>query len=177
MKNVVLAAAAGIVTVCVATTLYAADLPRRTPAPAPVFTQAPLTGFYAGVNGGAAWTKGDADGVFGGTVGYEFNPFLRAEVNGIARTGVNSGQAVTVDGIVGVPVNRFTPYAFVGLGAGFNGLNTTNRNTEALWTAGGGVRYSVTQNWELDARYRHIQNFDGTLRNNDITTLGVNYKF
>jgi opacity protein-like surface antigen len=173
MKNVFVALAA----ITMTTAAVASDLPRRTSAPAPVFTQAPLTGFYAGVNAGASWDNRDATGVAGVTVGYEFNQFLRAEVNGLSRFGSRDGQAVTVDGILGVPVGRFTPYALVGVGVGFNSFNDSSRDADLIWSVGGGVRYSVTQNWELDARYRHIQNFDTTLRNNDITTLGVTYKF
>jgi opacity protein-like surface antigen len=175
MKNAIVALALATMT----TAAVAADVPGRNAPLPPVRPnfETTMTGFYAGANAGASWYSGDAKALAGVTVGYEFNPFLRAEINGLSRFGSQDGQSVTVDGILGVPVGRFTPYALVGVGVGFNSFNDSRRDADALWSVGGGVRYSVTQNWELDARYRYLQNFDNTLRDNNITTLGVNYKF
>jgi opacity protein-like surface antigen len=160
-------------------TAFAADLPRRTVAPAPVFTQAPLTGFYAGINGGVAFNDNfdNRDATVGGTVGYEFNRFLRGEVNVSNRFGTDNGQSVTADAVLGVPVGRFTPYTFVGVGYGFNGSGKTNGDAAALWSVGGGVRYELTRNWEVDARYRYTRQFSDTNADNNAATLGLNYRF
>lgn len=159
----------------------AADLPRRTeaPAPAPVFTQQPLTGFYVGLNGGVSYNDSfdNRNAIVGGTFGYEFNRFLRGEVNVSNRFGDYNGQSVTADAVIGVPVGRFTPYTFAGLGYGFNYLGKPNGDPAALWSVGGGVRYELTPNWELDARYRFSRQFDHTHIDNSAATLGLNYRF
>ena len=73
----------------------------------------------------------------------------------------------------------FTPYALAGLGAGWNGwgkVGTGNANT--LYNVGGGVRYALTNNFELDGRYRYVNSFNGAgFNNNHVVTLGVGYKF
>lgn len=172
---------ATVATVVFAGSAYATDLPRRTApvAPAPIFTQQPLTGFYVGVNTGVAFNDSfdNRDAIVGGTFGYEFNRFLRGEVNVSNRFGTDNGQSVTADAILGVPVGRFTPYTFVGLGYGFNYLGKPDGDPAALWSVGGGVRYELTQNWELDARYRFSRQFDHTNIDNSAATLGLNYRF
>lgn len=175
MKTMISAIAATVL----ATSAYAADLPRRTAAPAPVFTQQPLTGFYAGVNSGVSFVDSfDNRGtVAGATVGYEFNRHLRAEVNVSNRFGSDHGQTVTADAVLGVPVGRFTPYTFVGVGYGFNSHGKSNGDAAALWSVGGGVRYELTRNWEVDARYRYTRQFNHTYNDNNITTFGLNYRF
>jgi opacity protein-like surface antigen len=44
---------------------------------------------------------------------------------------------------------------------------------------GGGVRYAVTDNVELDARYRNVRAFNTTVRDrsSDIISVGVNWRF
>jgi opacity protein-like surface antigen len=160
------------------TAASAADLPRRT-APVPpttVFVQT-NSGFFGGVAGG--WATGDE---FVGSVstGYRFNEFLRLEGNFTNRFGSNHGQMVTIDGSVGVPIGRVTPYVLVGAGYGFNGLGKPNGDAAALWSAGGGVRYALTTQWELDARYRYVRHVDshnGARLDSNVVTGGVNFKF
>jgi outer membrane autotransporter protein len=62
------------------------------------------------------------------------------------------------------------------VGYGFNGLSVTNNDPGALWTAGAGVSYNVDRNWQLDARYRRIESFNGDAVANRFT-VGVNYRF
>jgi hypothetical protein len=166
-----------IVATVVATSAYAADLPRRTAAPAPVFTQTPVSGFYVGVNGGVSFSDFDnRDAIAGGTVGYEFNRNFRGELNVSNRFGSDQGQIVTADAIVGVPVGAFTPYALVGVGYGFNGLGR-NGDPASLWSVGGGVRYGLSRNVELDARYRYTRQFNDERLDSNATTFGLNFRF
>jgi opacity protein-like surface antigen len=156
----------------------AADLPRRTVPvpPTPAFVQN-HSGFFGGVAGG--WVTGD-EVVGSATVGYRFNEFLRLEGNFTNRFGSNNGQSVTVDGSIGVPVGRVTPYVFGGVGYGFNSFGKPDGDAAALWSAGGGVRFALTPQWELDGRYRHTRHFsshDGVRLDNNTVTVGVNYKF
>jgi outer membrane immunogenic protein len=82
MKNIL----AAVLMASVATTAMAADLPRRSaaPAPAPVYVPPPFTwtGFYVGANAAYGWSdyRGSggnvfgkpAGGLLGGTVGYNY---------------------------------------------------------------------------------------------------------
>jgi outer membrane immunogenic protein len=193
MKKTILALAA---TLAMAATAVAADIPSRSAPPAPpVFTSAAkVSPWYVGVQAGA--TAGNKDNfsfdnsaaVFGVVAGYEVNPFLRLEgnvVNRFSRGHLPDGQAVTAN-VIGqytVPGTAFTPYVLGGVGYGWNLYgNPINGNGAALWNIGAGVRYAVNANWEVDARYRYVQQFrtyapiDEKL-NENIVTLGVNYRF
>ena len=110
------------------------------------------------------------------TVGYEFNRNFRSELNVSNRFGSDRGQIVTADAIVGVPVGAFTPYALVGVGYGFNGLGR-NGDPASLWSVGGGVRYGLTRNVELDARYRYTRQFNDERLDSNAATIGVNFRF
>lgn len=162
----------------IATTAVAADLPRRTAPvpPIPAFAQT-NSGFFVGASSG--WSTGN-ELVGSGTIGYRFNEFVRLESNFTNRFGSNDGQSVTIDGSIGVPIGRVTPYVLGGIGYGFNGLGKPNGDATALWSAGGGIRFALTSQWELDGRYRytrHFNNYDGVRFDNSAVTIGVNYKF
>ena len=73
MRKILLASVA----LCSASAAFAADLPSRVaaPAPAPLAYAAPVftwTGFYVGVNAGAAWTGKDSCPVGGSTLNGAF---------------------------------------------------------------------------------------------------------
>jgi outer membrane immunogenic protein len=193
MKKTILALAA---TLTMAATAIAADLPARSAPPAPpVFTNATTASpWYVGVQAGmTAGNKdrfdfNDSSAVFGVVAGYEVNPFLRLEgnfVNRFSRGNLPNGQMATAN-VIGqytIPGTAITPYVLGGVGYGWNVYgNPTNSNGAALWNVGGGVRYAVTANWEVDARYRYVQQFksyvpSGEKLNENIVTLGVNYRF
>lgn len=177
MKSLIAVAAVVLLT----GTTHASDLPRRTapPAPAPIFAQSPASGFYAGVNVGVAFADNidNREVTVGGTLGYEFNRFFRSEINVVNRFGAQNGQSVTADAIVGVPFYGITPYVLAGVGYGFNAYGKPNGDAAALWSVGVGVRYELNRNWEVDARYRYTSQFRDSSVDNNIVTLGVNYKF
>jgi outer membrane autotransporter protein len=65
----------------------------------------------------------------------------------------------------------------VGAGVGLNGAGNHDKNADALWNVGGGVAYNVTRNWQLDARYRYVDGWQGGREAEHAVSLGVNYKF
>jgi opacity protein-like surface antigen len=161
------------------TAALSSDLPSKmaAPAPAPVASSASLP-YFAGVRGGDLYKNEVHNWTVGGNVGYEANKFVRVEA-GYDRFNDkdNTGKADVVTGnVIGqLPLNFFniTPYALAGVGYAWNDVKN-----QTIYNVGGGVRYGLTKNFEIDARYRHIFNFKNeTGTKNDAFTAGVNYKF
>jgi opacity protein-like surface antigen len=161
------------------TAALATDLPSKmsAPAPAPVASSASLP-FFAGVRGGDLYKDEVNNWTVGGNAGYEVNKFARVEA-GYDRLN-NKSKALKTDVVTGnaiaqLPLNLFniTPYALAGVGYAWNDVKD-----EAIYNVGGGVRYGLTKNFELDGRYRHLSNFKNDKKStNDAFTVGVNYKF
>jgi opacity protein-like surface antigen len=157
----------------------ATDLPSKmsAPAPAPVASSANLP-YFVGIRGGDLYKNEVHNWTVGGNVGYEANKFVRVELDYDHFSDKNKlGKAEVVTGnVIGqLPLNLFniTPYALAGVGYAWNDVKNQN-----VYTVGAGVRYSLTKNFEIDARYRHLANFkneNGT--KNDAFTAGINYKF
>ncbi len=151
-------------------------------------------------------------GLFGGQLGYnwQFGQFvyglegdadwtdLRGTANvanctvGFCRT--RNDFLATARGRVGFAADRWLPYVTGGLAVGnirasvpgFTGIDQTN----AGWTAGGGLEFALTGNWTAKAEYLHVD-----LGNAGCTTLcglpagnnvslnanivrgGINYRF
>lgn len=169
-KSIVTAAA-----LVVSTAAIASDLPSRRPAPAPVFTQA--SPYFVGVRGGLNYKAGDQNYTVGGNAGYEVNSYVRGEVgyDFLENSNDNSKRQNIVTGnVIGqypLAILSMTPYALGGVG--YRWMEGENR---AIYNVGGGVRYGVTGNIEVDGRYRYITDFDKTKTDN-VFSLGVNYKF
>lgn len=156
------------------TASVAADLPGRNapqaPKPVATFNQP----FFVGAHIGTAAAYGDNivnDGVVRVNLraGYQFSPLFRLETS--YDVGENRYHAGTVNGIVQYPVGRFTPYALVG-----GGYRWTEFKNEPVFVVGGGLRYDLTRNFEIDARYRYVTDRNRE-RDENVVTLGVNYKF
>jgi opacity protein-like surface antigen len=192
MKKLIIAMFALVAGASVA---FAADLPSKSApaAPSPVSTSAfDLSGWYVGGFAGgnfAKWSSIDLNTtskVFGGVAGYEWNKYLRTELTAdyntqTTPTTTSAGQTVFANATVGYPVGfGFTPYVLGGVGYGWGSWDRivgTNKD-RTLYNIGGGIRYDIARNWELDARYRYIQSLtDNKFNNNQIVTMGVNYKF
>jgi opacity protein-like surface antigen len=138
------------------------------------------TGLYVGA-GATVQGASVNDAQWGGTatVGYRLNRFVSVEgvADFSAGTGTLRGNQ-TLFGVitVGAPLGSVTPYVLAGVGYGFNGLALTQNDPGSLWTAGAGVRYAITNRWELDARWRRIESFNGDA-SADRFTAGVNFRF
>jgi outer membrane immunogenic protein len=178
------------------------------------------SGFYVGVNGGGGWgtSSWDSTGSFnlsgavvGGTAGMNWqigHAVLGLEgdvdwssLKGTATTlacpagcTTNNDWLATVRGRAGYAFDRFLPYVTGGLAVGdikaatpgFAGATQTN----AGWTAGGGVELALTNNWTAKAEYLHVDlgNMNcgfscGVVANNnvalksDVVRGGVNFRF
>lgn len=160
-----------------ATSAFAGDLPSRKTAPLPPTREVQSdSGFYAGIRGGVVFTD---NVTVGAGAGYQFNKFVRGEVNydylnndGNKVNGMSS-SVVTGNVIGQYPLAQWnlTPYALAGVG-----YRWSDFKNEPVWNVGAGVRYGVTKNVELDARYRYISSFQNERQGNAFT-LGLNYKF
>jgi opacity protein-like surface antigen len=165
---------AALMTATAITAASASDLPKRSApvAPAPAASD---SGFYAGVNAGVVRNENDA--TFGASLGYQFNNYLRAEGTydyryneDNSRTKLTS-STVMGNAIVQFPIGSFTPYALAGTGYRWSDLKN-----EQVWNAGGGIRYNVMRNVDVDARYRYVANYDNK-RDDNVFTVGLNFKF
>jgi opacity protein-like surface antigen len=173
MKRLFLAVASVLALTSVA---VAADLNKKKPAPAPVYTPyaavAP-TPWYVGARGGYVTGEDWSGGV---NAGYEFNRYFRAEVGYDYLNNPDSFKTknshVAAGNLIGqYSFGPFTPYAYAGAG-----YRWSDNKDEPVWNAGVGARYALTKQWELDGRYRYIANYDNKASSN-VFTLGVNFKF
>jgi outer membrane immunogenic protein len=178
------------------------------------------SGFYVGVNGGGGWATSTWDtagsfnvsgGVIGGTAGMNWQighavlglegdvdwSNLKGSASApacLAGCTTNNDWLATVRGRAGYAFDRFLPYVTGGLAVGdikatapgFAGATQTN----AGWTAGGGVELALTNNWTAKAEYLHVDlgNMNcgfscGVVSNNNVSMKsdtvrgGVNFRF
>jgi outer membrane immunogenic protein len=178
------------------------------------------SGFYVGVNGGGGWGTSNwnsagslnvSGAVIGGTAGVNWQMGhavlgLEGDVDWSNLKGTttsafcpagcttNNDWLATVRGRAGYAFDRFLPYVTGGVAVGdikastpgFAGATQTN----AGWTAGGGVELALTNNWTAKAEYLHVDlgnmncGFNcGVAPNNsvslksDVVRGGVNFRF
>jgi outer membrane immunogenic protein len=178
------------------------------------------SGFYLGVNGGGGWGTSnwnragsfDVSGaVAGGTAGFnwqlghaviglegdvDWSNLKGSTTSGLCPAGctTNNDWLATVRGRAGYAFDRVLPYVTGGLAVGdikastpgFAGATQTN----AGWTAGGGVELALTNNWTAKAEYLHVDlgnmncgfNCGAVANNNvslksDLVRGGVNFRF
>ncbi len=142
----------------------------------------PLAGVYVGGFAGSNF-RDATDYQVGGVLGYQFRRNWAAELTYDYNQLNNrtDGQMVMANVVYGRTVGQtgITPYALVGAGMGWNNLGVSNTGSNlALYNVGGGVRYSVTSNVDLDARYRYVGAFDDSLgANYNVVTGGINVRF
>ena len=182
MQRTIMAALA----VLAAGSALAGDLPsKKAPVP-PTFqraTEVESTGGYFGVIGGGA--VGTDRAYTGGVVaGYNYSQYLAAEYGyDYVRPNSNvSGRDTKHQvGVNLLPKYRlgntpFTVYALGGVGYSFD-EKTKNGTT---YSYGGGVKYDVAKNIELDARIKRVDFFSDSANRakaDDRFTLGINFKF
>jgi len=166
MKNTLLAIAASLM---LTTSAFATDLPTtKGEAPAPVFSSFTF-GPYAGLNVGTTTNK--VVNTSGAQAGFDFG-LLRTEID-YDRLGFKNGQnAWTGDLIAQHHIGNLVPYVLVGAGY----VNGPAYN-QAVWNAGGGVRFDVTKNVALDVRYRYVDTFQSRATHSNLVTAGIQYKF
>lgn len=199
--------------------LSVAPLYKAPPAPvvAPAYN---WSGFYLGANGGGGWSTSHWDSVgstngsgvvVGGTAGLNWQTGravfgLEGDIDWSNVKGSTTSAAcpagcttqndwlATVRGRAGYAFDRVMPYVTGGLAVGdikastpgFAGVNQTN----AGWTAGGGLEFALSNNWTAKAEYLHVDlgnmncgfNCGTTANNNvslreDLVRGGLNFKF
>jgi opacity protein-like surface antigen len=169
--------------VIAATAASASDLPKKTAPVPPVFDRpVAVDQFgYFGVNGGAS--TGSNRSYSGGlTLGYSYGSYLNAEAyyDYVRPDGARNTDKHQF-GLNLLPKYRLgnsglTVYALAGAGDEVSEKGKTNYT----YSYGGGLKYDVTKNVELDARYRRIDYFlsnPSTGHKEDRVTVGLGYKF
>jgi opacity protein-like surface antigen len=161
----------------VSTAAFATDLPSKNMPTAP-FVGAESSSWYAGVAVGGitsqnAWYNNVRVNT---SLGHELNSFSRVEATYDYKNNnrsENRSHTGMVNGIgqYKMPYFSLTPYALAGVG-----YRIADVKNEPVWNVGGGVRYDLTSNIGVDGRYRYLSDFN-RLRDENIVTLGVNYKF
>ena len=158
------------------TAALATDLPSKKTVTAPALAFTDNLPYFVGVRGGDLYKSEVNNWTVGGNAGYEVNKFARVEV-GYDRVDNKKNNlksdVVTTNAIAQLPLSlsNITPYALAGVG-----YKWSNAKDEYIYNVGGGVRYSLAKNIELDARYRYISDFKND-RNTNAFTAGMNYKF
>lgn len=164
---------AGLGAALLATSVLAADLPRKSAPAAPAFTRVPAfswTGFYAGVNAGYGFGgfTGAGSGIFsdpsgfigGAQIGYNYqmNQMVIGLETDLQYSDVHGKNAAakgsmpyfgTVRGRLGIAIDRLMPYVTAGYAYGGTDL-TVGGNSKTLhhgYVVGGGLEYAFTNNW------------------------------
>jgi outer membrane immunogenic protein len=178
------------------------------------------SGFYVGANGGGGWGTSNWDsaggfnvsgGVIGGTAGVnwqlghavlglegdvDWSNLKGSATSTLCPAGCTTSNdwLATVRGRAGYAFDRFLPYVTGGLAVGDIKTSTPGfaggSQTNAGWTAGGGVELALTNNWTAKAEYLHVDlgNMNcgfscGVVANNsvslksDMVRGGVNFRF
>ena len=188
----------------------------KAPVAPPIFS---WTGGYIGINGGGAFGRSAFDttggfntsgGLVGGTLGYNYQisqavfgvegDIDYANISGTTNNGCRLGcktsdnWLATVRGRLGYAVDRVLP--FVTGGAAFGDIKASTPGffgadqTNAGWTAGGGIEFAFAQNWTAKAEYLYVDlgKFNcgvscGLVATNNVSfttnlvRAGVNYHF
>jgi len=162
-----------------ATAASASDIPAKTPAAPPAPTQESAEFYVGGSLGSKAVTNinpwYDALRV-NARAGWEFSEFARVEADydyaWNESSKLRSHTATTnVIGQYKIGFVPVVPYALAGVGYRWSDLKR-----EPIYVAGAGVRYDITSDIEADVRYRYITDRKRD-RDENVVTLGVNYKF
>jgi len=175
MKNTLIAFVLAASTVA-ANATDISSIPSRLSPSAPVASVVSPPKFWVGINGGGSVTNGinsDAPWNIGAVAGYNFLTVGPVALGVEGTYDYLKGGTSDVAGnlVASVAFGSLTPYALGG--AGYRWANIGN---ERIWNVGGGVKYNFSRNFEIDARYRRVENWERT-NHDDRVTLGANFKF
>jgi opacity protein-like surface antigen len=166
----------------ISTSAFAADIPSRTaplPPQRPVFEQ-PSYPFFVGIHVGTSQFQGqrswsdNSNARVNVRAGWEFSPYGRLEGNyeySWNEFSVLNSNTLTTNLIGQYRLGSVVPYVLVG-----GGYRWSHFKDEPVYNVGGGVRYEFTPRVEADLRYRYVFDRD-RLRDENVVTLGVNYRF
>jgi opacity protein-like surface antigen len=108
--------------------------------------------------------------------GHEFNNFMRAELDYDYKNSnrvKERSHAFVANGIgqMKLAFHFCSPYGIAGVGYRFS-----DAKNEAIYNVGAGVRYELTSNIDIDARYRYVTDFKRK-QDENVITVGGSYKF
>ncbi len=172
MKKTLVAAFAAVMIAGAAQAADAVNLPGVV-----VPDYAPVAQNYVGVSVGQS-VGSDRHNSVGVTVGRQLNDNVAVEGQ-YERTFNRKGADVSRDRLsgnvlVGKRFGTVTPYALGGVGYEWR----DGAENRAVYALGGGAKLHVSEQVDVDARYRYINSFDSSKRGEDnVFTLGVNVKF
>jgi opacity protein-like surface antigen len=178
MKNTITT----IFALALSTSAYATDVPNGKVAPNAPVSAFVSAGNYIGVNVGANVTDGineQAPIALGLLIGHKVLDFGPIGLTAEAAYDYTEGNTNMVSGnaLVSYAFGPFSPYVLGGVGYRWvDSKRIGGAKDEAIWTVGGGIKVAFTAAIELDARYRHVENFDFK-DTEDRVSLGVNYRF
>lgn len=140
-------------------------------------------GFYVGGSVGSS-TDDKSRAALGVTAGYQIMPYARVELgydHAWRTKGTGNMAMANVIGQYRIPSTTLTPYVLAGAGYGFDKYGSTkNHGQVALYNAGAGVRISVSQNVDLDLRYRNVRPIHARnveLKDEHVFSFGAEYRF
>ncbi len=155
-----------------------------------------VTGLYVAGAAGATMpdTDFDNDAVYSVSLGWQFHPLVRAEVEASYRdTDLDgaAGSAKTytyfVNGIWDIKNDtRFTPYIGAGVGYAYNkldGAGISESESNFAYQGIAGVSYTIDNNWALTAQYNYVDTLDFDYAGGDLdftaheVKAGVRYTF
>ena len=119
---------------------------------------ASTTGLYVQAQAGEAFSSNDLNdtGVYNLSVGWQFHPLVRAEIEGGYR-GADEANIYTalVNGYWDIKNDtRFTP--FLGAGVGYALENASGADSAFAYQGIAGVSYAIDNNWALTAQYNYL---------------------
>ena len=167
-----------LIAAMISTPVIASDLPSKDMPKAPTLSMPEENSWFAGIAlGGIASDRTWYNNArMTASFGYDFGTFLRAEAtydykhsnrsNDRTHTGMVNGIAQ-----IKVPFVNVVPYALAG-----TGYRLADVKNEPVWNVGAGVRFEISPSIELDGRYRYVSDYSRR-RDENVMTLGVNYKF
>lgn len=159
---------------------FAADIPSKTAPAAPtapsIFSE---TSYYVGGFIGAEPKKVEPwYGSLRGGVNAGYNVTSFAAIEAMYEYNYNPlktlrSNAAYINGIgqLKVPFIPVVPYALAGVG-----YRMSDAKDQVVYNIGGGLKYELTSNIDLDVRYRYIFDADRKFHNNAVTVGGA-YKF
>lgn len=137
----------------------------------------PVTQNYVGIVTGSS-VGSDRHGSVGVTVGRELTPNVTVEgqyERAFGRKGTDAtSDRVSGNVLVGQRFGAVTPYVLGGVGYEWR----KGAEDRSVYSLGGGAKLHLTEELDLDTRYRHIDAFDNAKRGaTDALTFGLNFKF
>jgi len=151
----------------------------------PVVINADRPGLYVGTQVGRSF-QATSDLSAGVQVGYQVHRNVRVEANYDHfwnGAGSRNFNAVTFNAIgqQRIPGTSLTPYVLGGVGVEFNEFRSAmnDGSYRGIYNVGAGMRVAISNNLEVDARYRYIAPITsrGDTVRGSMTTLGLVYRF